>query len=106
MDILLSNNHVFSVIILVLRVSLLQRNSQQATVLANVLFADTIRFLRLQGFSAAGFASLPLPETMAFEDDPGFGLELGARPSLSLGPGMDNAYIIDVCIDVCNDVYI
>ena len=41
----------------------------------------------VQGYSAAAFASLPLPETLNFEDDPGFGPELDIRPSVSLEPG-------------------
>ncbi|KAL3143120.1 PSII 6.1 kDa protein [Trebouxia sp. C0009 RCD-2024] len=32
-----------------------------------------------QGYSAAGFASLPLPEPLSLEDDPGFALELDLR---------------------------
>lgn len=41
----------------------------------------------MQDFSAAEFGSLPLPESIRFEDDPGFGLELGLRPCASLEPG-------------------
>lgn len=41
----------------------------------------------VQGYSPAGFASLPLPNPISFEDDPGFGLELGPRPCTSLEPG-------------------
>ena len=41
----------------------------------------------MQDFSAADFGSLPLPESICFEDDPGFGLELGLRPCASLEPG-------------------
>lgn len=41
----------------------------------------------MQCFSAAEFGSLPLPESISFEDDPGFGLELDLRPCVSLEPG-------------------
>ena len=47
----------------------------------------TESYLHMQDFPAAEFGSLPLPESISFEDDPGFELELDLRPCASLEPG-------------------
>ena len=43
--------------------------------------------MHMQDVLAAEFGSLPLPESISFENDPGFELELDPRPCASLEPG-------------------
>lgn len=50
----------------------------------------------MQGVLAAEFGSLPLPESISIENDPGFELELDPRPCASLEPG-DGPALLAFC---------
>ena len=59
--------------------------------------------MHIQDFSAAEFGSLPLPEHISIEDDPGFGLELDLRPCVSLEPGESPCafYTVSLKLSTC-----